>query len=102
MRYAILLMTALLLIPSATAQENVPSAGTLVLGMGFLVLLVLIGLLIRVMQIKQPAEPIPVSLPPKPDAPVDKRVYGELAIVDGLSSTGRILVTRQDFAIGRG
>lgn len=102
MRYAVLLPTLLLMIPSAAAQENAANAGTLVLGMGFVVLLVLLGLLIRVMRIKQPAEPLPVSLPPKPAVPADNRVYGELAIVDGLSSAGRILVTRQEFSIGRG
>src|SRR5688572_14939884 len=102
MRYAVFLLTFLMLIPSAAAQETVPSAGTLVLGMGFVVLLVLLGLLIRVVRIKQPVEAIPVSLPPKPAAPADKRVYGELAIVDGLSSITRIQVTEQDFSIGRG
>jgi hypothetical protein len=103
MRFAISLTVILILIPSVAAQENASGAGTLVLAMGFLVLLVLIGLLLRVMLIKQPVEPVPVSLPPAKPQPIDEgRVYGELVVVDGLSSKNRILVTKPDFAIGRG
>lgn len=102
MRFCFSLLVLLALVPPVFAQEGNLNAGTLVLGMGFVVLLLLVALLVRVMLIKQPAEPIPVSLPPQPKKAEELRPYGELVVMDGLSGTNRILITKDTFAIGRG
>jgi Na+-transporting methylmalonyl-CoA/oxaloacetate decarboxylase gamma subunit len=90
------------LIPPVLAQVDFLSANTLVLGMGFVVLLVLVALLVRVMLIKQPAEPIPVSPPPVAEKQEEVRLYGELVVMDGMSGTKRILINKDEFSIGRG
>jgi hypothetical protein len=103
MRFWFSLLMLFALVPPVFAQEETLSAGTLVLGMGFVVLLLLVALLVRVMMIKQPAEPIPVSsLPPQAKKVPESRSYGELVVMDGLSGTKSIVINKESYAIGRG
>jgi hypothetical protein len=101
-RFCLSLALFFVFIPPVFAQEGALSANTLVLGMGFVVVLLLLALLVRIIMIKQPAETVPVSLPPKPQKSEGTRTYGELVVMDGLSGTNRILITKDSFAIGRG